>query len=107
MNPRESDNPDADIVIGPHWESTMPRPRVKNGPHQFGFKIIRRRLEQFADHGFDGMRCDVDGYLYVTRYGKGTVVKLSPTGEILTRIIHEAPSASSVSPAFFKAKRTF
>ena len=40
----------------------------------------KRLLKQFADHGFDGMRCDVDGNLYVTRYGKGTVVKLSPTG---------------------------
>ena len=32
----------------------------------------------------DGMRCDIDGNLYVTRYGKGTVVKLSPQGNILT-----------------------
>ena len=27
------------------------------------------------DYGFDGMRCDVEGNLYVTRHGKGTVVK--------------------------------
>lgn len=46
----------------------------------------KRLLKQFADHGFDGMRCDVDGNLYVTRYGKGTVVKLSPTGKILQEI---------------------
>jgi sugar lactone lactonase YvrE/nicotinamidase-related amidase len=46
----------------------------------------KRLLKQFADHGFDGMRCDVDGNLYVTRYGKGTVVKLSPKGEILKEI---------------------
>ena len=43
----------------------------------------KRLVKQFPDHGFDGMRCDVDGNLYVTRYGKGTVVKLSPAGEIL------------------------
>jgi len=46
----------------------------------------KRLLRTFDDHGFDGMRCDVDGNLYVTRYGKGTVVKLSPTGEILREI---------------------
>ena len=46
----------------------------------------KRLLKKFDDHGFDGMRCDVDGNLYVTRYGKGTVVKLSPQGEILKEI---------------------
>jgi gluconolactonase len=46
----------------------------------------KRLLKQFPDHGFDGMRCDVDGNLYITRYGKGTVVKLSPKGEILREI---------------------
>ncbi|HSG72338.1 MAG TPA: SMP-30/gluconolactonase/LRE family protein, partial [Planctomycetaceae bacterium] len=46
----------------------------------------KRLLKKFEDHGFDGMRCDVDGNLYVTRYGKGTVVKLSPEGEILQEI---------------------
>ncbi len=43
-------------------------------------------LKEFPDHGMDGMRCDVDGNLYVTRHGKGTVVKLSPQGEILREV---------------------
>jgi gluconolactonase len=43
-------------------------------------------LKKFPDHGFDGMRCDVDGNLYITRYGKGTVVVLSPAGNILREI---------------------
>ncbi|WP_240928005.1 SMP-30/gluconolactonase/LRE family protein [Thalassoroseus pseudoceratinae] len=53
-----------------------------------------RLVKKFADHGFDGMRCDVDGNLYVTRYGKGTVVKLSPSGQILQEIpvLGERPS---------------
>ncbi len=46
----------------------------------------KRLLRRFEDHGFDGMRCDVDGNLYVTRYGKGTVVKISPRGELLREI---------------------
>lgn len=54
----------------------------------------KRLLKMFEDHGFDGMRCDIDGNLYVTRYGKGTVVKLSPQGEILQEIpvLGEKPS---------------
>jgi sugar lactone lactonase YvrE len=46
----------------------------------------KRLVRKFDDHGFDGMRCDIDGNLYVTRHGKGTVVKLSPAGEILREI---------------------
>lgn len=46
----------------------------------------KRLLKKFDDFGFDGMRCDVDGNLYITRHSKGTVVKLSPTGEVLKEI---------------------
>lgn len=46
----------------------------------------KRLVKKFPDHGFDGMRCDVDGNLYITRYGKGTVAVLSPKGEILREI---------------------
>jgi sugar lactone lactonase YvrE len=46
----------------------------------------KRLLKKFDDHGFDGMRCDVDGNLYVTRYGKGTVVVVSPKGEVVREI---------------------
>ncbi|MEY4938335.1 MAG: Gluconolactonase precursor [Verrucomicrobiota bacterium] len=46
----------------------------------------KRLLKQFPDFGFDGMRCDVDGNLYITRHGKGTVVKLSPRGDELKEI---------------------
>jgi gluconolactonase len=42
----------------------------------------RRLIRTFADHGFDGMRCDVDGNLYICRYGKGTVVKMTPQGDV-------------------------
>jgi len=46
----------------------------------------KRLLKKFDSHGFDGMRCDVDGNLYITRHGKGTVVKLSPAGEVLREV---------------------
>ncbi len=41
---------------------------------------------QFPDFGMDGMRCDIDGNLYVTRYGKSTVAKVSPEGEVLLEV---------------------
>ena len=40
----------------------------------------------FDDYGLDGMRCDNKGNLYVTRHGKGTIVKLSSEGEFLREI---------------------
>lgn len=50
-------------------------------------KLANKRLiKKFEDHGFDGMRCDVEGNLYITRYGKGTVVIMTPKGEILKEI---------------------
>jgi sugar lactone lactonase YvrE len=54
----------------------------------------KRLVKKFDDHGFDGMRRDVDGNLYITRYGKGTVVKMTPKGEILKEIdvLGTAPS---------------
>jgi gluconolactonase len=46
----------------------------------------KRLLIQFPDHGFDGMRADVDGNLYITRHGKGTVAQVSPEGKVLREI---------------------
>lgn len=46
----------------------------------------KRLLIRFPDFGLDGMRCDVDGNLYVTRYDKGTVAKVSPQGELLLEV---------------------
>jgi gluconolactonase len=46
----------------------------------------RQLIRKFEDHGFDGMRCDVDGNLYISRYGKGTVVKMNPQGKVLREI---------------------
>jgi gluconolactonase len=51
-----------------------------------GLVSNKRLLKKFPDFGFDGMRCDVDGNLYITRHGKGTVAKVSPEGEVLREI---------------------
>lgn len=47
----------------------------------------KRLFHEFPDFGMDGMRCDIDGNLYITRHGKGTVVKLSPAGKVLQEIM--------------------
>ncbi len=46
----------------------------------------KRLLIQFPDFNMDGMRCDIEGNIYVTRHGKGTVAKLSPAGEVLLEV---------------------
>jgi sugar lactone lactonase YvrE len=53
-------------------------------------------VKKLEDHGFDGMRCDVDGNLYITRHGKGTVVKLSPKGDVLREIDVLGPMPSNI-----------
>ena len=56
----------------------------------------KRLLKKFDDHGFDGMRCDVDGNLYIARHGKGTVVKLSPRGDVLREIDVLGPHPTNI-----------
>ena len=56
----------------------------------------KRLLKKYEDHGFDGMRCDVDGNLYITRHGKGTVVKISPKGDELKEIDVLGPMPSNI-----------
>lgn len=46
----------------------------------------KRLFLEFNDFGMDGMRCDKEGNIYLTRHGKGTVLKVSPEGEILHEI---------------------
>jgi len=46
----------------------------------------KRLFCEFSDYGMDGMRRDVDGNLYITRHGKGTVAKMSPSGELIREI---------------------
>lgn len=47
----------------------------------------KRLFIRFDDgFGMDGMRCDVDGNLFITRHGKGEVVQVSPTGQVVRQI---------------------
>ena len=57
----------------------------------------KRLLISFEDFGMDGMRCDSKGNLYITRYGKGTVVKVSPSGEIVQEIQLKGKKPSNIA----------
>jgi len=57
----------------------------------------KRLLIKFDDFGLDGMRCDAEGNLYVTRHGKGTVIKLSPKGKILKEITLTGKKPSNIT----------
>jgi gluconolactonase len=57
----------------------------------------KRPLIQFEDHGLDGMRTDSAGNLYVTRYGKGVIAKISPSGDVLAEIQLSGSRPSNVA----------
>ena len=46
----------------------------------------KKLLAEFSDFGFDGMKCDAKGNLYVTRYGKGVIAVLSPDGKLIREV---------------------
>ncbi len=57
----------------------------------------KRLFYSFEDFGMDGMRCDKEGNLFVTRHGKGTVVKLSPKGTLLAEYILKGKLPSNLT----------
>lgn len=57
----------------------------------------KRLLTEFPDFGMDGMRTDVEGNLYITRHGKGTVVIVSPEGEIVDEILMQGDLPSNIA----------
>lgn len=40
----------------------------------------------FPDYGFDGMKCDKAGNLYIARWGKGVIAVMSPQGKLIREI---------------------
>lgn len=57
----------------------------------------KKLLIEFPDFGMDGMRCDAEGNLYITRHGKGTIVKLSPDGKVLKEIVMSGKNPSNLA----------
>ena len=57
----------------------------------------KRLLIEFPDFGMDGMRCDQEGNLYITRHGKGTIAVVSPTGALLKEIVLAGKKPSNIA----------
>ncbi|MEP6594749.1 MAG: SMP-30/gluconolactonase/LRE family protein [Ginsengibacter sp.] len=57
----------------------------------------KRLLIDFPDFGMDGMRCDIDGNLYIARHGKGVIAKVSPAGKLLREIKLSGTKPSNVA----------
>lgn len=57
----------------------------------------KRLLIEFPDYGLDGMRCDAQGNLYVTRYGKGVVAVVAPDGQVLREIALHGKNCSNIA----------
>lgn len=57
----------------------------------------KRLLIEFPDFGMDGMRCDAEGSLYITRFGKGTIAKVSPSGELLLEVKLHATNCTNLT----------
>lgn len=51
----------------------------------------------FEDYGLDGMRCDMAGNLYITRYDKGTVAIASPDKKIIKEIGLKGKKPSNIT----------
>ncbi|MAD04193.1 MAG: gluconolactonase [Pseudoalteromonas sp.] len=43
----------------------------------------KKVLIKFTDHGLDGMRVNNQGHVFITRYGAGKVLEVSPSGKVL------------------------
>lgn len=57
----------------------------------------KRLFFEFEDFGLDGMRCDAQGNLFVTRYDKGVVCIISPEGKILREVETKGKKTSNVT----------
>lgn len=57
----------------------------------------KRLFFEFPDFGMDGMKCDAEGNLYVTRYDKGTIAILSPEGKLIREVEMKGKKTSNIT----------
>ena len=57
----------------------------------------KKLFKTFTDFGMDGMRCDEKGNLFVCRHGKGTVVILSPSGDVIREITLKGKNPTNIT----------
>jgi sugar lactone lactonase YvrE len=56
----------------------------------------KRLFAEFPDFGFDGMKCDAKGNVYVTRYGKGTIAVVSSDGKVIREVSLKGKNCSNL-----------
>ncbi|MDJ1499177.1 SMP-30/gluconolactonase/LRE family protein [Xanthocytophaga agilis] len=56
----------------------------------------KQLFTQFVDGGMDGMKCDAEGNLYISRWGTGKVVVFSPEGKQLREIPLKGKNVSNI-----------
>lgn len=56
----------------------------------------KKLFYKFNDFGLDGMKCDKKGNLYIMRWGKGTIVVLTPEGKFIREITLKGKSCSNI-----------
>ncbi|MGC5198703.1 SMP-30/gluconolactonase/LRE family protein, partial [Aphanothece microscopica] len=62
---------------------------------------------EFAEGGMDGMRCDTEGNLYITRYGLGQVAVVSPAGKQISTITTIGKNVSNICFGGRKGKNCY
>jgi len=67
----------------------------------------KKLFYKFDDFGLDGMKCDNQGNLYITRWGKGTIVALSPEGKFIREIPLKGKKTSNLVFGGKKGKTIF
>jgi sugar lactone lactonase YvrE len=72
-----------------------------------GGLLNQRLFHEFTDFGLDGMKCDAKGNLYVTRYGKGSVVILSPKGKLIKEVFTKGKNTSNIAFGGLSGKTVF
>ncbi len=72
-----------------------------------GGLLNQRLFCEFTDFGLDGMKCDAKGNLYVTRYGKGSVVILSPKGKLIKEVFTKGKNTSNIAFGGLSGKTVF
>lgn len=57
----------------------------------------KRKFTEFTDFGMDGMKCDKEGNLYITRYDKGVIAIFSPQGKLLREVQMKGKKTSNIA----------
>lgn len=57
----------------------------------------KTKFMTFDDFGMDGMRCDMEGNLYIARYDRGTVAIISPDKKIIKEVQLKGEKPSNIT----------